>query len=125
MSEKHDIPFLRHHQKPLDEETFRNLRPDSFEQRQRPFVLDDIAHDFDEGFERLSLPSWGWPRLEAYFGDDEGLGEDCGDGFGEGTEDCLMLARRTVRKRKGGWDVRKASRGRRFVFPGYMISFRR
>jgi len=55
-------------------------------------MLDNIAHDFDEGFERFPLPCRWRPRLETYFCDDEWLGEDCGDGFGKGAEDWLMSA---------------------------------
>ena len=49
-----------------------------------------MRHDLGEGTERFAL-SDGWRvRLQADFGDNQGLGEDGGEGFGEGAEDFIL-----------------------------------
>lgn len=49
-------------------------------------MLDDVGHDFAEGFEVLAVTGWWGSGLETDFGDDEGLGGYCCEGFGEGAE---------------------------------------
>ena len=50
-------------------------------------MLDDVLHNLTEGLEGLAFSCrWG-PRLQADFGDNEGLGGYCGTGFGESAED--------------------------------------
>jgi hypothetical protein len=84
--------LLAHHEETLDEQPFQDLGPDAFEESHCAFVFDDVLHDFGEGFERLAVPGWRGLRLETDFCDDEGLGCECGQRFGEGSEDCCRLA---------------------------------
>lgn len=78
--------LLGHHQDPLDQETLHDLRADALEQSQKAFVLDDVRHDLAEGLEGLALALGRGAGLQADFGDDEGLGRDGGEHFGEGAE---------------------------------------
>ena len=67
------IPLFNHHKHPLNKQSLRDLRPDSLEQSEKSFVVNNKRHYFSEGLERLSIARRGWARLEAYFGDDQRL----------------------------------------------------
>nr|POE96927.1 hypothetical protein CFP56_63752 [Quercus suber] len=70
--------FLGHHQNALHQYTLHDLRRNAFVETKRAFLLDDVVHDFEERLEGLAFPTRRRSGLEANFGDNEGLGNDCG-----------------------------------------------
>ena len=54
------LPLLNRHKDTLNKKALEDLRSDAFEKTEKALMFDDISHDFDKGFERLSLPSWRW-----------------------------------------------------------------
>ncbi|KAJ6260982.1 hypothetical protein Dda_3647 [Drechslerella dactyloides] len=97
-------PLLRHHEQTLHQQSLHQLRSDALVEAQQTFVVHDVAHHFDEGFEFLLASRRG--GLQADFCDDEGLrGEGC-QCLREGAEDCSLLVRRFLVKPydlNGGW----------------------
>lgn len=87
------VPFFRHHHDPLHQEPLRELRPQALVQPQKPLMPADVQQHLGKTAEGSSsaaaaaaivgrLPV----GLEHGFGDDEGVGEDRGEDFGEGAE---------------------------------------
>lgn len=71
----------------MNEKTLHELWDDALEEASIAFVFDDVGDDFAEGAEGFAVARGWWTRLEADFGDDQGLCTDRGEGFGEGAED--------------------------------------
>lgn len=75
------VPLLGHHQNTLHYQTLRKLGTDTLEQAHWTLVLNNVGHDLDERLEWLALTCWRWPRLQADFGDDQGLCRNRGERF--------------------------------------------
>ncbi len=71
---------------PCTSSPFQNLRADALDQAERPLVLNDKLHDFDEALEGLALPlrrRWTASPPSATM---SGAGYDGGQGLGHGAE---------------------------------------
>ena len=76
------VPFFCHHQQTLNKDAFSDLRPDALEQSWKPFVFDEVRHDFPEGLERFTLSRRWRTRLENNFSNNQRLGYYGCQGFG-------------------------------------------